>query len=84
MNNITEINEIDQFVRAEAGIMVGELSDKIRQRWFHVNTVSVPYYNDTLDGMITGVVGGGYNLFASSNDLSNKDMLGLKVGPAQR
>ncbi|HKW04828.1 MAG TPA: FAD-linked oxidase C-terminal domain-containing protein, partial [Nitrososphaerales archaeon] len=50
-----------------------------REKGYYVNTVAIPYYDDTLGGMISGVIGGGYPLYSSSFGLDNKDILGLKV-----
>jgi FAD/FMN-containing dehydrogenase len=79
LDKVLEIDEENQSVTAECGIIVGNLTDKIREMGYYVNTVAVPYYKDTLGGMISGVVGGGYPLYASSVGLNNRHILGLKV-----
>jgi FAD/FMN-containing dehydrogenase len=79
MNKLIEINEDTLTVRAEAGIIVGDLSDRVRERGYYINTVALPYYVDTLGGMISGVVGGGYPLYSSQVGLNNKHIVGLKV-----
>ena len=79
MNRVIEIDEPTRTVRAEAGIIVGNLSDKVRERGYYLNTVAVPYYHDTLGGMISGVVGGGYPLYSSSVGLNNRHIFGLRV-----
>lgn len=79
MNKIIQIDETNGTVTSESGAIVGNLSDEVRRRGYYVNTVAIPYYNDTLGGMISGVIGGGYPLYSSSVGLDNKDILGLKV-----
>ncbi len=79
MNKLIEINQDTLTVRAEAGIIVGNLADKVRERGYYVNTVALPYYQDTLGGMISGVVGGGYPLYSSQVGLNNRHIVGLKV-----
>ena len=79
MDRLIEINEGTLTVRAEAGIIVGDLADRVREKGYYVNTVAVPYYQDTLGGMISGVVGGGYPLYSSGVGLNNKHIVGLKV-----
>jgi FAD/FMN-containing dehydrogenase len=79
MDRLIEINEGTLTVRAEAGIIVGNLSDKVRERGYYINTVALPYYQDTLGGMISGVVGGGYPLYSSQVGLNNRHIVGLKV-----
>ena len=79
MNKVVEINESNMSVTAECGIIVGNLSDAVKERGFLINTVSVPFYKDTLGGMISGVIGGGYSLHSSSNGLNNRHILNLKV-----
>ena len=79
MNRIIRIDESNQTVRAESGVIVGNLSDQVKQRGYYLNTVAVPYYKDTLGGMISGVVAGGHPLYSSSAGLNNMDIIGLKV-----
>jgi FAD/FMN-containing dehydrogenase len=79
MYRLLEINEGTLTVRAEAGIIVGDMADNVRERGYYVNTVALPYYQDTLGGMISGVVGGGYPLYSSQVGLNNKHIVGLKV-----
>jgi glycolate oxidase len=79
MDRIIEINEENLTVRAEAGAIVGNVSDEVRKRGFYLNTVAVPYYRDTLGGMLSGVIGGGHPLYSTSNGLNNRDVVGLKV-----
>ena len=79
MNRLIGIDEGTLTVRAEAGIIVGDMADQVRERGYYVNTVALPYYQDTLGGMISGVVGGGYPLYSSQVGLNNKHIVGLKV-----
>jgi FAD/FMN-containing dehydrogenase len=79
MNQIIEIDESSYTVRAEAGIIVGNLSDQVKKRGYYLNTVAVPYYRDTLGGMISGVVGGGHPLYSTSFGLNNRDIISLRV-----
>jgi FAD/FMN-containing dehydrogenase len=79
MNRIIKIDESNCVVRSETGVIVGNLSDQVKQRGYYLNTVAVPYYKDTLGGMISGVVAGGHPLYSSSAGLNNMDIVGLRV-----
>lgn len=79
MNRIIWIDESSRTVKAETGVIVGNLADQVKQRAYYLNTVALPYYKDTLGGMISGVIGGGYPLYSSSFGLNNSDIVSLKV-----
>ncbi len=79
MSRLLEINQENLYVRAECGAIVGNLADKILKKGYYINTVTVPYYHDTLGGMISGVIGGGIPQFSSSVGFNNRHILGLKV-----
>lgn len=80
MRRVLQLNRNDLYVKSECGVIVGKLADKILSLGFYLNTVSVPYYKDTLGGMISGVIGGGIPQFSSSVGFNNRHtILGLKV-----
>jgi FAD/FMN-containing dehydrogenase len=79
MNRIIEINEKNMTVTAECGITVSELDSKVKNKGYIVNTVFMPFYSDSLGGLLSGVVGGGWPMDCESIGTNWKYLLGLKV-----
>lgn len=78
MNKILEIDEENMRVHAQCGITLSELETKVRQRGFYVSTVFCPVHSVTLDGLMSGISGGGapHNFAMGTNW---RYILGLKV-----
>lgn len=79
MDKILNINTENMTVTAEAGITCSELGTKLEAMGYYAHTVWAPYYADTLGGMISGVVGGGWSERTQVFGHNNASILGMKV-----
>jgi hypothetical protein len=59
MNKILYVDEENMTVGAECGIILSDLSTFLNKKGFHMYTVDIPYYIDTLGGVLSGFNGGG-------------------------
>jgi len=59
MDKVINIDEENQAVTAQCGIILGELLSKCQERGYEINTAAQPHYIDTIGGHISGIPGGG-------------------------
>ncbi|MFX0204736.1 MAG: FAD-binding oxidoreductase [Candidatus Hodarchaeota archaeon] len=59
MDGILKIDEKNMTVTSQCGITLGELETFVRRIGFHLNTVIMPFYTDTLGGVMSGITCGG-------------------------
>ena len=79
MNRILDIDIEHYTVTAECGILLGNLHKTLKKKGLHIFTVDIPFYIDTLGGVISGFNGGGEPAdLATSGELYHY-ILGLKV-----
>ncbi|MGI0091429.1 MAG: FAD-binding oxidoreductase, partial [Nitrososphaerales archaeon] len=79
LNRIVELDEVNMTVRAECGIIMGDLEKEATKRGFFVHTVTVPLHYVTLGGVLSGVVGGGLPPRRPAFGTGVNFLLGLKV-----
>ena len=79
MNKILDIDMEHYIVTAECGILLGDLHKTLKKKGLHIFTVDIPFYIDTLGGVISGFNGGGEPAdLAISGELYHY-ILGLKI-----
>ncbi|MBW2058658.1 MAG: FAD-binding oxidoreductase [Deltaproteobacteria bacterium] len=79
MNRFLYLDEENMVAAAEAGIVLSDLSTIIAERGYHMHTVDIPQYIDTLGGVLSGFNGGGEpSDLAVVGELGNF-ILGLEV-----
>lgn len=59
MNKFLYIDEENMVAAAEAGIVLSDVSTIISKKGYHMYTVDIPQYIDTLGGVLSGFNGGG-------------------------
>jgi glycolate oxidase len=59
MNRFLYLDEDNMVAAAEAGIILSQVSATIYEKGFHMYTVDIPQYIDTLGGVLSGFNGGG-------------------------
>jgi FAD/FMN-containing dehydrogenase len=79
LNKIINIDEENMTVTAECGITVAELGTNLNKKGYYANLVLMPYYSDTLGGLLSGVFGGGGSLRFMKTGTNWKYVVGLKV-----
>lgn len=79
MNKIICIDEENQAVTAEAGIMMGELAGRLNEKGWDILTAAQPHYVVTLGGHVSGCVGAGFSVCGFSVGYNWTYVLGLKV-----
>ncbi len=79
LNKIIDIDEDHFVVTAEAGVLLGDLHKILKSKGYHVYSVDVPFYIDTLGGVISGFNGGGEPADVATSGELYHYLLGLKV-----
>ena len=79
MNKIICIDEENQTVTAECGIMMGELAGKLNEKGWDILTAAQPHYVVTVGGHLSGCVGAGFSVYGFSVGYNWTYVLGLKV-----
>jgi glycolate oxidase len=79
MDKIIEINEENMTVTAEGGITTSELGTKLIEKGYFANLAFMPYYADTLGGLLAGVYGAGAGHRLCTQGANHHDVVGLKV-----
>lgn len=59
MNRFLYMDEENMVAAAETGIVLSDVSTTISERGYHMYTVDIPQYIDTLGGVLSGFNGGG-------------------------
>jgi glycolate oxidase len=79
MNKVLYIDGENMVVGAEAGIILSDISAIIGEKGYHMHTVAIPQYIDTLGGVVSGFNGGGEpSDFSVVGEMGNF-ILGLEV-----
>lgn len=79
MNKMLYIDEENMVVGAEAGIILSDISTIISEKGYHMHTVAIPQYIDTLGGVVSGFNGGGEPSDLSVVGEMGNFILGLEV-----
>ncbi len=79
LNKIIDIDEDHYTVTAEAGVLLGDLHKILKDRGYHIHSVDVPFYIDTLGGVLSGFNGGGEPADVATSGELYHYLLGLKV-----
>jgi len=79
MDKVIDIDEANMSVTAQCGITLGELTSKVNERGWDINTASSPRFADTVGGQISGYASGGFSEYGFSIGGNWHYILGLKV-----
>lgn len=79
LNKIIDIDEEHFTVTSEAGVLLGDLHSVLKNKGYHTYSVDVPFYIDTLGGVLSGFNGGGEPADVATSGELYHYLLGLKV-----
>jgi len=79
MDKVINIDEENQAVTAQCGIILGELLSKCQEKGFEINTAAQPHYIDTIGGHISGIPGAGLGRYGFSTGFNWHSVIGMKV-----
>lgn len=79
MNKFLYIDEENMIAGAEAGIVLSDVSSIISEKGYHMHTVAIPQFIDTLGGVVRGFNGGGEPSDLSVIGEMGNFILGLEV-----
>ena len=79
LNKLLYIDEQNLTVGAECGIILSELSTQLAQKGYHMHTVDMPQYIDTLGGALSGFNGGGEPSDLATVGEMGQFLLGMEV-----
>ncbi|MEW6264079.1 MAG: FAD-binding oxidoreductase [Thermodesulfobacteriota bacterium] len=79
LNRVLYLDEENMTVGAECGIILSDLADYVHRRGYHIHTVDMPQYMDTLGGALSGFNGGGEPSDLATAGEIGQYLLGLEV-----
>lgn len=79
MNRVLSFDEENLIVDTQCGIVMSKLSSHVSQHGFHMNTVDMPQYIDTLGGALSGFNGGGEPSDMATEGEIGSFLVGLEV-----